>query len=154
MVNLSSRYANAILEYGEEHGVLDRFYREVLSIGGGTVAVNFSRVSTELAALIELIPDGDRAAVLRQFVDMARERLGMLNVEVISAVPLTQDQLANLEIKLIHLFRKQLEITTRVDPALLGGLRIIAGSTIIDDTIKRKLSDMKKLAYKGVYFNQ
>lgn len=153
MVSLVSRYATAILDYGEEHSVLDRFYREVLSIGGGTVAVDFSGVSPELCNLIELVPAMDRAAVLREFVEIARERLGLVNVQVISAVPLTGEQLANLEIKLIKLFRKQLEITTRVDPSLLGGLRIIAGGTVIDDTIKRKISDMKKLAYKGVYFN-
>ena len=78
----------------------------------------------------------------------------VLDVEVISAVPLTMEQLARLERKLILMFRKQLSITASVDPSILGGLKVIADNTVLDDSIRRKLIDMKARIYKGVYAGQ
>jgi F-type H+-transporting ATPase subunit delta len=75
----------------------------------------------------------------------------LVPVEVISAVPLTEQQLYDIEVRLIRMTRKQLDIRTTVDPSLLGGLRIIVDNTVIDQSIKRKLSDLKKAVYEGVY---
>lgn len=74
-----------------------------------------------------------------------------LPVEVISAVPLSPAQMAAVERKLTLMFRKQLELVFTIDTAILGGLRVIAADTVLDDSIKRKLMDMKKTVYEGVF---
>ena len=76
-----------------------------------------------------------------------------LKAEVISAIPLTGDQLYRLEVKLIQLLRKEIEISATVDPSLLGGLRVIVGDVVIDHSVKRRLLDMKHAVYQGVYLN-
>ena len=76
--------------------------------------------------------------------------MNLADAEVFSAVPLTQDQLEKLVKKLTGIFNKQLDIKTNVDPSLLGGIKVIVGNTVMDDTIKRKLKDIKKNIYDKV----
>ena len=71
---------------------------------------------------------------------------------VTSAVPLTVEQQARLQSKLEKEFNKQIKMNVKVDPSLLGGLRIVAEHTVIDNTIKTQLADMKKNIYRGVFF--
>ena len=65
------------------------------------------------------------------------------NVEIISAVPLTPGQLQLIEIRLIRMLKKHVNLTLTVDQSLLGGVRILTESMVIDDSIKRKLFEMK-----------
>lgn len=154
MLKLTHRYAKALLEYAEEHG-LEALYRQALTyiVSGGH---DPAQMPEALRAFTELIPGGEEeiSAVLYAFLDMARERMDLLECEIISAVPLSHEQLVKLEERLILMFRKQLDITTTVDASLLGGLRVIVGNTVLDDTIKRKLMDMKTGIYEGVYMSQ
>ncbi|MDR1062144.1 MAG: ATP synthase F1 subunit delta [Clostridiales bacterium] len=91
-------------------------------------------------------------AVIDQFLDLARSRLNLVDAEVISAAPLTAEQQHKLEIQLIRAFRKRVSIRLSVDPSLIGGLRVLANDMVFDDSVKRKLADMKSSIYKGVYF--
>ena len=80
------------------------------------------------------------------------EERNKLDVKVFSAVTLSQEQRLRLESKLEKMFGKKISMSFRVDPSLLGGLRIIAEHTVIDNTIKTRLADMKKNIYRGVFF--
>jgi F0F1-type ATP synthase delta subunit len=95
------------------------------------------------------VPREQREAVIDRFINIARDRLNLVQAEVFSAVQLTPSQQQMIEIRLIRMFKKQIELTAIVDPALIGGLRIVVGGVVIDDSIKRKLSDMKDSMYKG-----
>lgn len=154
MLKLTSRYAKALLEYAEEHGLEDLYRQALVLVLSGNP--DPSQTPESLREFLAAVPGGEDeiSAVLYAFLDLARERMNLLPVEVISAVPLTGAQLANLEKKLILMFRKQLDMVNTVDPSLLGGLRVIAGDTVLDDSIKRKLMDMKNSVYEGVYFKQ
>ena len=81
-------------------------------------------------------------------------RIGEAEAEIISAVPLTPLQLRQIEIKLIHSLKKPVAISAAVDPSLLGGVRIVTNNMVIDDTIKRKLLDMKNNIYKEVVLTE
>ena len=73
------------------------------------------------------------------------------DAEVITAVPLTARQVHMVEISLISMLKRQISLTLTVDPTLLGGVRIIANNMVIDDSIKRKLFDMKHSITKEVF---
>jgi len=77
-----------------------------------------------------------------------------MDVNIISAAPLTEAQHEAVKQKLISEYGNKISIVTSVDKTLLGGLRIIAGHNIIDNSIKKRLADMKKNVFKGVYFKQ
>jgi len=152
MLKMSRRYANALLEFAVEHGLEETYRQAIMLIVSGKMSAD--NAIQPLKSFLEAVPANDIENILYIFVDLARKEMDMLATEIISAVPLTQQQLQKLEEKLIRMFRKQLDITTTVDPSLLGGLRIIVGNTVFDESIKRRLQDMKGSVYKGVYFKQ
>ena len=152
MLNLTYRYANTLLEYATDSD-LDLFYRQAFRYV--IQASPKSPPPDPLGAfLVSTVPTDNWEEVVEKFMDLARNKVKFIETEVISAVPMTPEQLHDLEVRLIRMFRKQLDVVTAVDPSLLGGLRIIVGDMVLDDSIKRKLSDMKSSIYKGVYFKE
>ncbi|MGA9659340.1 MAG: ATP synthase F1 subunit delta [Asticcacaulis sp.] len=68
---------------------------------------------------------------------------GIVRAEVTSAVALTEQQLENLTQTLGKTLGQSADISTRVDPALLGGLKVRIGSRLFDASLKTKLDSLK-----------
>jgi F-type H+-transporting ATPase subunit delta len=79
---------------------------------------------------------------------LARER-GEVGADVATAHPLTPEQLNALKDALLIQIGKDVQVNTRVDPALLGGLVVKVGSRMIDSSLRTKLSNLK-VAMKGI----
>jgi F-type H+-transporting ATPase subunit delta len=79
---------------------------------------------------------------------LARER-GEVSADVASAHPLTPDQLTALRDALRVQIGKDVQVNTRVDPSLLGGLVVKVGSKMIDSSLRTKLNNLK-VAMKGI----
>jgi F-type H+-transporting ATPase subunit delta len=79
---------------------------------------------------------------------LARER-GEVSADVASAHPLTPDQLTALKDALRVQIGKDVQVNTRVDPSLLGGLIVKVGSKMIDSSLRTKLNNLK-VAMKGI----
>ena len=81
--------------------------------------------------------------VIDAYVRLAAERRGVVAAEVTTAVPLTEAQAAGVRAALRQALGKDPEITTRVDPAILGGLRVRVGSRLFDASLKSRLDQLK-----------
>ena len=79
---------------------------------------------------------------------LARER-GEVSADVASAHALTPQQLNALKDALRVQVGKDVQVNTRVDPALLGGLLVKVGSKMIDSSLRTKLDNLK-VAMKGL----
>jgi F-type H+-transporting ATPase subunit delta len=79
---------------------------------------------------------------------LARER-GEVEADVASAHPLSPDQLNALKEALRVQIGKDVQVNTRVDPGLLGGLVVKVGSRMIDSSLRTKLDNLK-VAMKGL----
>jgi F-type H+-transporting ATPase subunit delta len=79
---------------------------------------------------------------------LARER-GEVTADVASAHPLTPEQMNALKDMLRMQAGKDVQINTRVDPNLLGGLIVKVGSRMIDSSLRTKLNNLK-VAMKGI----
>ena len=79
---------------------------------------------------------------------IARER-GEVSADVASAHALTPEQMQQLSDTLRTTIGKNVQINTRVDPSLLGGLIVKVGSKMIDNSLRTKLSNLK-VAMKGI----
>lgn len=70
---------------------------------------------------------------------------GILPVRAVTAVALTQAQEQKLCQKLQTLTGKQIELTNRVDPEVLGGVRLDYDGKRVDGTVKNRLDSVREL---------
>jgi F-type H+-transporting ATPase subunit delta len=73
---------------------------------------------------------------------------GEATAEVTSAEKLTPAQLKDLSAALKARVGKDVSITSQIDPSLLGGLIVKIGTTMIDNSLKTKLQNLK-VSMKG-----
>lgn len=112
------------------------------------------------ASLVEVVvPQGDVDPLFQQFLSVLAEnrRLAVLpeiaglfdalraedekvvKATVTSATPLAEDELAKLKFSLMNRFGRTVELSTAVDPSLIGGAVIDAGDVVIDGSLRTKL---------------
>ena len=85
----------------------------------------------------------DLAAVIAGFDALYSKHAGVVAAEVVSTQELTAVQLKTITTALTTALGKNPEITTRIDPSILGGLKVKVGSTLFDASLKTKLDQMK-----------
>jgi F-type H+-transporting ATPase subunit delta len=77
------------------------------------------------------------------------DRRGHTPAHVTSAAPLSDSQHMSLADALKKSVGRTVDITAKVDPAILGGLIVRVGSRMVDSSLRSKLQRLK-LAMKGV----
>lgn len=87
--------------------------------------------------------------MIKSFRALAARERGEVSADVTSAHALSQEQLQLLSDTLRTQVGKNVQINTRVDPALLGGLIVKIGSRMIDSSLRTKLDNLK-VAMKGI----
>ena len=81
----------------------------------------------------------------RQYRDLYNRDNGMLPVTAVTAVALTEQQRHRLCGKLASITGKTIELTNRVEPSVLGGIRLDYDGHRIDDTISHRLEAVRSL---------
>jgi F-type H+-transporting ATPase subunit delta len=170
---LAKRYAKALVEIGQEQNALDKYgedlaaicrlmdaskdFREVLinpvftkedkkkiagqvlrEMGADPMVVNFVNVLIDRKRINQLV--GIETA-FRQKVDEIR---GISRGEVISAEPLNEDELGRVTDALSNITGKQVLVTSKVDPVLIGGLVARVGDMVFDGSIRTQLNQLKE----------
>ena len=105
--------------------------------GFASLTVNFIKLVARNRRLFVL---GDIAKSFRTLVARMRNEV---TAEVTSAHPLNDAQMAELRDTLKASLGQEVRIATHVDPSILGGLIVKAGSRMIDSSIKTKLNSLK-----------
>ncbi len=85
----------------------------------------------------------DLGAVITGFETLYSRHTGVVAAEVVSAQTLSAAQTKAIKTALATALGKDPEMTTRVDPAILGGLKVKVGSRLFDASLKSKLDQMK-----------
>ena len=75
---------------------------------------------------------------------------GILRVEAVSAVELTTEQKDKLTQKLSRITGKEIALRTRIDPAVLGGIRLDYDGQRLDDTVSHRLDAVRNMLDKTV----
>jgi len=91
---------------------------------------------------------GELLKVIRAFRRLAAEHRGETTAEVVSAHPLSDDQVDKLKAMLKARIGRDVAIDARTDPQVLGGLIVKVGSQMIDSSLKTKLNRLAQ-AMKG-----
>lgn len=85
----------------------------------------------------------DLPAVIAGFDALYARHAGVVAAEVVSAMTLDAVQLTHIRSALRLALGKDPEMTARVDPSILGGLKVKVGSRLFDASLKTKLDQMK-----------
>ncbi len=95
---------------------------------------------------LKLVVDNGRLAVLpevaRQFRAMKNAAEGRSDCLIETALPLSDAQVGELVWGLSRKLGLKLIPEVRVDPELIGGVRVSVGDRVLDDTIKTRLAKM------------
>jgi F-type H+-transporting ATPase subunit delta len=83
------------------------------------------------------------SGVIAAFEALAAAERGAISAQVTTAVPLSPAQAKGVAAALRQALGKDPEIETRVDPAILGGIRVKVGSRLYDASLKSKLDQLK-----------
>ena len=86
--------------------------------------------------------------VIRAFNRLAAEHRGETTADIVTARPLSDDQVAALKSQLRARAGRDVNIDAQVDPAILGGIVVKLGSQRIDASIRTKLNRLAQ-AMKG-----
>jgi F-type H+-transporting ATPase subunit delta len=73
---------------------------------------------------------------------------GEVAAKVTSAEPLSAPHVSDLKAALSQSLGRDIQLTTRVDSSILGGLIVTVGSRMVDNSLRTKLQNLK-IAMKG-----
>jgi F-type H+-transporting ATPase subunit delta len=172
------RYAEAIFEIAERDGTVDVWLSQldqVSAVARDENAVrgleNPSAPIAERMALMHsvvgksmLVPlDNLIAMVLRRrrlelLPGIAREyrrlynrSVGIVEATATSAAPLAADELRALQERLQNMTNKRVELTTQVDPSLLGGIQVRIGDMLLDGSVRGRLERLRGRIASGTF---
>ena len=83
-------------------------------------------------------------AVADAFNDLYREHKGIARMTVTTCVPLRDTQRQQLIAALQKKYGKQVELTERIDPAILGGVIVQYGDTLLDNSVRSRLEAVRR----------
>jgi F-type H+-transporting ATPase subunit delta len=106
-----------------------------------------SPLPAEGTNFLRLLIENDRLATLpevaRQFRILKNAADGVADCLIESAFALDDAQLGELLAKLATKFGLELKPEVRVDPSLIGGVRVTVGDHVLDTSVKSRLAQMQ-----------
>ena len=166
----AKRYAKAAFELARDKGELDVWERDLRALGmalqaaGAMDFLASARVPSEgkqefLRRVMEqpgplvwnlmlLLVERNRLALLPQIVDVFQtlldEERGIAHAQVVTAVAMSDEERGAIARRLSELTGKQVQVETREDPEILGGLIARIGDRLVDGSTKTKLIALKR----------
>jgi F-type H+-transporting ATPase subunit delta len=87
---------------------------------------------------VALLPD-----IARRYRARVMQHFRLVEAEVTTAVPVGDGPVAAVTRRLAEMTGKEVTVTTRVDPSIIGGVVTRIGSTVFDGSVRRQLERLK-----------
>jgi F-type H+-transporting ATPase subunit delta len=176
MEEIAEVYARALFEVAKQHDVLDRVhdelgeFAEALSENRTLQVFLFSpyfsseekrdgvvKIVTDadehFVNFLELLAERHRMPVLfrirREFDAIWAEEHRLLPVTVTSAVELDEKLVADIGKRIEEQTDRTVELSSNVDPDVLGGLMVRVGNMVLDATVRNRLEQLRKQVAKA-----
>src|SRR5918992_1508363 len=171
MEEIADVYARALFEVAKENDVLDRVHDEVGEFADALdqdrnlqvflfspyfssdekkdgVRRIVSDADERLLNFLELLAERHRMPALfrirRTFDSMWAEENKLLPVTVTSAVELDDSLVQNIGKSIEEQTGRRVELSSKVDPDVLGGLQVRVGNMVLDATVRNRLEKLRK----------
>ena len=176
MEEIAQVYSRALFEVAKEHDVLDRVHDELGQFADALAEDRnlqvflfspyfsseekkdgVSRIVAEadprLVNFLELLAERHRMPVLfrirRSLDDMWAEENRLLPVTVTSAVHLDEGLVEEIGRRIGEQTGRRVELSSSVDPEVLGGLKVQVGNMVLDATVRNRLEQLRKQVTKA-----
>jgi F-type H+-transporting ATPase subunit delta len=126
--------ASPAVSIEDKHAVIEKI---AARLGASKIIRNFLFVIADHRRT-HLLPE-----VIVSFQQVIRQRQGIAEAEVSSAVELSAAQKKEMSAMLARLTGKKVETTYSLDPALLGGAIVRIGDTIYDGSLRSRLNELR-----------
>ena len=171
-LNISNRYAKALLEIAKEKNILDAVSNDMklilntlkeskeLKIALKSPIIKesdklnilkeifSSKVSLESMQFVEFVLEKNRIEILsdisRRFVELVDEIQGFVEVEVASIDLLDNNQKELLKNKLESITNKKVRLSYKIDKNLIGGFTARVKDKVFDASVKHQLENLRK----------
>ncbi len=171
MEEIAEVYARALFEVAKEHDVLDRVHEELGEFSEALsddrnlqvflfspyfssaekrdgVAKIVSDADEHLVNFLELLAERHRMPALfrirREFQSLWAEENKLLAVTVTSAIELDEGLVKDIGKRIEEQTGRRVELSSNVDPEVLGGLMVRVGNMVLDGTVRNRLERLRK----------
>jgi len=171
MEEIAQVYARSLFEVADEHGVLDEVHGQLEQFADALdenrdLAVFFfspyfstaekrdalhravdGAEETFMNFLEALLERHRMPAIFRiraQFDTLWQEAHRLLEVQVTSAVELEDSTVKKIGAEIREQTGKEVDLSSRVDPDILGGIVLRVGNFVLDASIKNRLNQLRK----------
>ena len=176
MEEIAEVYARSLFEVAKEHDVLDRVHDELGQFAEALsddrtlqvflfspyfsseekrdgVKKIVSDADERFENFLELLAERHRMPVLfrikREFDALWADEHKLLPVTVTSAVELDEGLAEDIAKRIQEQTGRTVELSSNVDPDVLGGLMVQVGNMVLDDTVRNKLERLRKQVAKA-----
>jgi F-type H+-transporting ATPase subunit delta len=166
-------YARALFEVAEEHDVVDRIRDELHEVADAledednrelrlfffspyfssdekrdAVDKVFDGADERLINFLKLLAERHRMPVLprirSRYDEMWAEKNRLLPVKVTAAVELDDELVKGIGKRIEEQTGRKVELSSDVDPEVLGGLVVRVGNMVLDASVRNRLEQMRK----------
>jgi len=125
--------------------------RKRAAVGDLLAQASFTPIVTKL---LTLLADRDRLVLIPDLLASYRDRLldhrGVVRAEVTTASTLDPGRADAIRHGLASLTGRSVQLATKIDPAIVGGLIAQIGSTVYDGSVARQLEKMRERLTKSM----
>jgi F-type H+-transporting ATPase subunit delta len=126
--------ASPAVDREAKHGVIEKL---VARLGATKIVRNFLFVVADHGRM-HVLPE-----IVEAFQEVVRERQGIAEAEISSAIELSAAQKAEFAFTLERMTGQRIEAKYSLDPSLLGGAVVRIGDAIYDGSVRNRLNEMR-----------
>ena len=108
------------------------------------ILVNFS---TDVINFIKIIVEHNRVSyledILQAFNTLCNEKQDIVEGLIYTAFPLEEKTLLKIKKKISQIENHNVDLITRIDPSLIGGVKVVINSHVYDGSIKNQIEKMQ-----------
>lgn len=105
------------------------------------------KASPQTLAIVDHLvqqPRGRRIGeLLRTAASIVADQAGLAVATIVSATPLSPAQVERLRSGLAKSYGRELQLNLRVDPSIIGGIRVQIGDDVIDGSVATRINDLR-----------
>ena len=176
MEEIAEVYSRSLFEVAKERGVLDRVHEELGQFAGALdgsrdlqvfffspyfssqekkdgIGALVDDADENFVRFLELLAERHRMPAIfrirREFDRLWRRENRLLPVEITSAVALDDSVATRIGDEIGRQTGRRVQLTSTVDPDVLGGLVLRVGNMVLDASIRNRLEQLRKSVVKA-----